>query len=290
MPEAVLLTGATGFVGRQVLAVLSAAGSAVPCRPPPNTGVALPGVTWHRADLLVPGGARAGWRVWPPRLIHCAWEVVSMAPFLGPRRPKWRSGARPRATWCAASWRRAGRGWWRWALARDTTPRSPAPGHEGRASRPWGLRGGVLSTVGWTPQTPRPQRPTALFRRRRLGTRALAASCGEGAGLGAAVPSLRSGESDPRRLDPRLIAACRAEPPGEVRAADLVRDLAPTLANVGRLLVALLDSPLSGACDNRIGRARSLGAILPRIVVGASRAVPICLQLAHAPAAGQIRR
>jgi len=255
MPEAVLLTGATGFVGRQVLAVLSAAGVPVHAvsRQP---GVALPGVTWHRADLLVPE-ERARVAGLAPRLIHCAWEVEHGAFWTSPANALWRTASADlvRRVMAAGGTRVVALG-----TCAEYDATVPGPWDEGRAI---------------APATPYGQEKAALHE-------ALAASCGE-ALVWARLFHLYGPGEDPRRLIPGLIAACRADRPAEVRAADLVRDLAST-PHVGRLLVALLDSPLSGACDIGSGAPRSLGD-LARIVVGAAGR-PDLLQLAHAPAAG----
>jgi nucleoside-diphosphate-sugar epimerase len=71
----ILLTGASGFVGRGTLGPLLAAGfevHAVTSRP--ATSVPAAGVTWHRADLLGDGVAdRLVERVAPTHLLHLAW-------------------------------------------------------------------------------------------------------------------------------------------------------------------------------------------------------------------------
>jgi nucleoside-diphosphate-sugar epimerase len=73
----VLVTGATGFIGRWALAPLLAAGHevhAVSTRPAPAWSPA--GVQWHVADLLAPDAAPdviAAAR--PERLLHFAWDA-----------------------------------------------------------------------------------------------------------------------------------------------------------------------------------------------------------------------
>jgi nucleoside-diphosphate-sugar epimerase len=89
MAEAVLLTGATGFVGRAVLAELVARGIGVhavtrgriPVLPSRN-------VVWHQADLLTEAG-RAKVSGLAPRLIHCAWEVEHGAFWTSPANGLW---------------------------------------------------------------------------------------------------------------------------------------------------------------------------------------------------------
>jgi nucleoside-diphosphate-sugar epimerase len=74
--ERVLVTGANGFLGRHVLESLGDLEvHAVSRATRPAEGGGSPGhVTWHRADLLVPGEpARLVQRVKPARLLHLAW-------------------------------------------------------------------------------------------------------------------------------------------------------------------------------------------------------------------------
>ena len=73
-PMKVLVTGAGGFVGRQALDLLGAAGHevhAVTRRTPPSDA---PPAQWHRADLLDPVAAEALTRdVGATHLLHLAW-------------------------------------------------------------------------------------------------------------------------------------------------------------------------------------------------------------------------
>jgi nucleoside-diphosphate-sugar epimerase len=82
----VLVTGATGFVGRHLLAPLTEAGHevhAVSTRPP--TGEA--GVVWHRSDLLA--GAGVVDEVAPEVLIHLAWYVEPGRFWTAPENVYW---------------------------------------------------------------------------------------------------------------------------------------------------------------------------------------------------------
>jgi nucleoside-diphosphate-sugar epimerase len=73
----VLVTGATGFIGRACLAPLRARGFEVHAvhtsRPPAEGNV---GVTWHRRDLLTPEGAALVAELAPTHLLHLAWYAV----------------------------------------------------------------------------------------------------------------------------------------------------------------------------------------------------------------------
>ncbi|PWK59605.1 NAD-dependent epimerase/dehydratase family protein [Roseicyclus mahoneyensis] len=255
MPDAVLLTGATGFVGRQLLAALCAARipvHAVSRRP----GAPMPGVTWHRADLLV-AEDRAEVAGLAPRLIHCAWEVEHGAFWTAPANALWREASADLVgRFMAASGVRVV------ALGTCAEYDAAVPGtwDEARAI---------------APATPYGQAKAALHAE-------LAAICGD-ALVWARLFHLYGPNEDPRRLIPGLIAACRAGRPAEVRAAELIRDVAST-PHVARLLVALMDSPLSGPCDIGSGQPRSLGALARIVAETAGR--PDLLSLAHAPGPG----
>jgi nucleoside-diphosphate-sugar epimerase len=85
----VLVTGATGFVGRQALAPLVSAGHEVHAvaRAP---GPPLDGVTWHAGDLLAPGAAErlvAG--VGPSHLLHLAWYAEHGRFWTSPENVRW---------------------------------------------------------------------------------------------------------------------------------------------------------------------------------------------------------
>src|ERR1700730_9500409 len=73
----VLLTGASGFVGRHCLQLLISQGyevHALSRRPPPIDGSAS---TWHELDLLKPGcAAELLRRVRPDFLLHLAWYTA----------------------------------------------------------------------------------------------------------------------------------------------------------------------------------------------------------------------
>ena len=90
MSERVLVTGASGFVGRPLVAALVAGGvrvEALGCR---NAGPELSAVHWHRADLLSPGDVRALLReLRPAVLVHCAWYVEHGRFWSAPENLNW---------------------------------------------------------------------------------------------------------------------------------------------------------------------------------------------------------
>lgn len=84
-----LLTGATGFVGQQLLPILIAEGwdvYAVSRCPGPPT----PGVTWCQADLLESGRARrVALEIGADALVHLAWEATPGLFWRSPDNLKW---------------------------------------------------------------------------------------------------------------------------------------------------------------------------------------------------------
>ena len=79
----ILLTGATGFIGRHVLPRLKGEVHAVTTRPPP----AGDSVRWHRADLL--SSAEIVAEVRPEVLVHLAWYVEPGRYWTAPENIQW---------------------------------------------------------------------------------------------------------------------------------------------------------------------------------------------------------
>jgi len=77
MSKRVLLTGASGFIGRHCLAPLCAAGYEVHAVSSQQRPEVVPGLKWHRSDLL--DTAQVGQllnKVKPSHLLHFAWYAV----------------------------------------------------------------------------------------------------------------------------------------------------------------------------------------------------------------------
>jgi nucleoside-diphosphate-sugar epimerase len=89
MAERVLLTGATGFLGRALVGPLCARGydvHALAHRAPPTD----PRATWHGADLFDTGATRALLRgLRPTLLVHAAWYVVHGKFWTAPENAEW---------------------------------------------------------------------------------------------------------------------------------------------------------------------------------------------------------
>jgi len=254
MAEAVLLTGARGFVGRAVLAELVARGVPV-LAVSRGTGAAQPGVSWHQADLLDPADrARLLAEADAPRLIHCAWQVEHGAFWTSPANADWRVASRALVAGFLA---RGGHRVIALGTCAEYDAQAPGPWNE---SRPL------------APATPYGAAKAGLFAD-------LCDLCGEKL-VWARLFHLYGPGEDPRRLIPSLIAALREGRPAEVRAARLVRDYAST-AHVARCLAGLLESPVSGAVDIGSGAARTLGQLAG--ILGELAGRPDLLRLSHAP-------
>jgi nucleoside-diphosphate-sugar epimerase len=252
MTDPVLLTGASGFVGRAVLAELIARGilvHAVSRRP----GKEQTGVVWHKADLLTEGGRKTAAGL-APRLIHCAWDV-EFGTF-------WTSPAN--AVWCTASvdlikqFRAAGGGQ---VLAIGTCAE-----YDAQHSGPWNEARPIV------PATVYGQAKATLYD-------ALTALCGEDL-IWARLFHLYGPGEDRRRFIPSLIDALKEGRSATVRAAELLRDFAST-GHVARCLVRLLEAQSQGAYDIGTGQPRKLGD-LARITANAARTSAL-LDLSHNP-------
>lgn len=238
MADPVLLTGASGLIGRAVLAELLARGIPVHAVSR-NTKPVQAGVVWHRADLLTPEG-RAAVAGLAPRMIHCAWEVEHGVFWTSPANALWQA-----ASVDLARRFRAGGGRRLLVIGTGAEYDAAAPG-------PWDGNRPIA------PATPYGQAKAALYRQ-------LADLCGDSL-IWARLFHLYGPGEDRRRLVPFLIDRLSSGRPAEVRAAGLVRDYAST-AHVARCLVALLRSGATGAFDIGAGTPRPLGDLARTIAM-----------------------
>lgn len=249
MDDPVLLTGASGFVGRAVLAELVA--RSIPVHAVSRcAGMGRPGVIWHQADLLTPEGREQVAGI-ASRLIHCAWEVEHGVFWTSPAN----------AVWHAASldlirrFRAAGGGR---VIALGTCAEydadDPGPWNEERRIRP---------------ATPYGQAKAALWRD-------LCDLCGDDLAWARLFHLFGPGE-DPRRFVSSICAALASGRSAIVREPQLIRDYA-SATHVARCLVGLLDSSLPGACDIGSGSPVSLGELAGWIAeaLDASRLLDLC--------------
>jgi nucleoside-diphosphate-sugar epimerase len=87
----VLVTGASGFIGRRALPALLEAGYEVHAiAREPSPGPQTPEIVWHGVDLLEPGaGAALVRRVLPRELLHLAWYAKHGAFWTAPENASW---------------------------------------------------------------------------------------------------------------------------------------------------------------------------------------------------------
>jgi nucleoside-diphosphate-sugar epimerase len=257
MAEPVLLTGATGFVGRAVLAELVTRGipvHAVSRRPRPPQ----PGVVWHEADLLAADGRERLIAACPARrLVHCAWDVEHGVFWTSPANALWHEASLDLARRLMA---RSGKR----IFALGTCAE-----YDALAAGPWN------ETRPVAPATPYGQAKASLHI-------ALSELCGDALTWARLFHLYGPGE-DRRRLIPALTDALRAGRTFRVRSSGLLRDMAST-AHVARCLVGLLEAGAKGDFDVGSGQPRTLGALAR--IVALALGLPGLPRLSHDPDPG----
>ena len=234
--KTVLITGATGFIGRRCLPVALNAGfevHAVSSRG--NPPGAQPAVSWHRADLLDPAAVREiVERVKPSHLLHLAW-IAKPGVF-------WTS--EENLDWLAASVQ----------LFRSFYA------HGGERA----LGGGTCAEYAWAAEDLRedktPLKPYTPYGRCKLaaslGLEAAAAVFGKSAAWARLFFPYGPGEP-PERLIPTVIRGLLKGESVECTHGHQVRDFI-FVDDVADALMKILGSPATGAFNVGSGRALSL--------------------------------
>jgi nucleoside-diphosphate-sugar epimerase len=225
MAARVLLTGASGFIGRHAVGALLERGFEVHAvtstQAPPGSAL---DVEWHRADLLDPAASRALLAaVAPSHLLHLAWNVEHGAFWASPENERWLAasvalleafeGERAVAAGTCAEYDWGGEG----TLYERTSPIAPATAY--------GLAKDAL---------------------RRRGER-LASERGGSFAWGR-IFFLHGPGEHPQRLVPSVTLALLAGEPARCTDGLQVRDFLHSAEAAGAF-VALLDSPVEGAVN-----------------------------------------
>ncbi len=231
----VLVTGASGFIGRALLPVLVARGFEV-------HGVArgdqpaMPGVSWLVADLLTEAGrVHALSAARPTHLVHLAWEA---------RPGRYREDPVNRL-WAEASV--------------DLLARARACGTQRIL--------GIGSCLEYGPQSGPCEeqasqcRPTTLYGQAKLA--AAEAYIAAGAAWGRAFVPFGPYEAE-ARLIPSLIRSLRAGQSFDCTHGGQLRDFV-YVDDLAQMIAAVLDSELSGAVNLAGGEVRSLRSVIEHV-------------------------
>jgi nucleoside-diphosphate-sugar epimerase len=238
MTKTVLVTGASGFIGRHALPGLLARGYEIHALSRRGASRdASGGVIWHRGDALDTAAAAVlVARLRPSHLLHFAWNA-DHGVF-------WRTAEN--LSWLAASL----------ALLRAFA--------ENGGQRFVGA--GTCAEYDWTgdglcDEAMTPLRPATLYGQSKKAMHDMLAAFAPGASLSWAwgrIFFLFGPGEQPSRLVPHLIRNALTGQPAICRLGQLERDFMP-VEDVGDAFAALLDSDVEGAVNVASGQTRRLG-------------------------------
>ncbi|MHB2169788.1 NAD-dependent epimerase/dehydratase family protein [Alsobacter sp. R-9] len=267
MSERILVTGASGFIGRHALGPLVAAGAAVHAVGRHDPGVA--GVTFHPADLLDPAALRAAVAgVRPTHVLHCAWVVEHGVFWTSPLNLDWTAATLhlARAAAEAGARRFVGVGT---CVEYDWSDGGGRDRAEADALRPATLYGTAKASTAGTLE-------------------AFARVAGLGFGWARPFHLFGPGE-DERRLVGSIVRAMRAGTPAELGSGRPVRDFLCSV-DAGAALAALV---LAGHVEGPVNVASGEGiaiADLAREIAGLAGRLDLLRLGARPDPAGEIPR
>lgn len=254
----ILVTGATGFIGRHALAPLVEAGHEVHAVSSKSHGGRGPdGVTWHESDLLAEPGAVVG-AVRPEQLLHLAW-YAEHGSFWGSLENL------------------------RWVEATLALVRAFAAAGGERA-----VCAGTCAEYDWTAgdgtfAEDAPTRPATLYGVAKNATRELLEAAAGKIGVGLAwgrVFFLYGPDEAPARLFASVARALIAGERAATTSGEQVRDFM-RVEDVGAAFAALMASDVSGAVNVASGEAVELREAVQAIGAAAGR--PELLDLGALP-------
>lgn len=232
----VLVTGATGYIGRHAVPALRAAGHEVHALT--RQGRALPGCTAHTGDLLAPSVPEAIIdTVLPDAVLHLAWEATPGVYWTSPDNPAW-----ARATGALALAARA-HGAQRFVGVGSCAEYDWTSGH---------------CTEGVTPEEP----STPYGQAKLEACHAVAAAIQPGfASAWGRVFLLCGDDEHPSRLVPSVALAIRRGEPALCSHGEQVRDFLH-VKDVAGALVALLHSPVEGVVNIASGESHRVREVI----------------------------
>jgi nucleoside-diphosphate-sugar epimerase len=257
----VLVTGATGFIGRGALAPLLAAGHdvhAISTREPPVWSPR--GVHWHQADLLSPSGpALVVDDIRPEQLLHFAWD------------------AEPGRFWTSTDNLR-------WVEATLALLRAFADGGGTRA-----VLAGTCAEYAWSDDTVcvegvTPLEPATLYGAAKHGLRVVAEAHARQAGYSLAwgrIFFVFGPHEDTRRLGGSVGAALAAGEPAPTSHGEQRRDFLLS-GELAEAFVAVLGSPVEGPLNVASGAAIPMRELI--LALGRASGRPELVQLGARPA------
>lgn len=226
----VLLTGASGFVGRHALTALSDAGHEVHAVAR-HRGAEHPRVIWHEADLLA--GCAVVAQVQPEILLHLAWYAEHGKFWSSPENVRWvQASLELLQAFAAAGGRRV-------------------------------VMAGTCAEYDWSRELypeDAPLRPATLYGAAKHGLHTVAAAYAQQVGLSLAwgrLFFLYGPHEAPARFVPSLVRALLAGQRAPMTAGTQRRDFMH-VADAGAAFAALADSALTGAVNVASGESVEL--------------------------------
>lgn len=238
----ILLTGATGFIGRQCLAAVMRRGHAVHATSSRAPTADAAGVTWHPVDLFDVAGAKALFHdVAPTHWLHLAWHVPPGEFWTSPENTRWvETSKRLLDEFIEAGGQRA-------------------------------VMAGTCAEYEWSgamcDERVTPLRPATFYGSCKLELAEWIEQRAAAAGIQSAwgrVFYVYGPHEHRLRFVPAMIRSALTGSPIECRTPAAVRDLM-YVEDLGDAFAALLDSDVCGAVNLSTGRGIALGEVVQRI-------------------------